>query len=102
MPLNSNKKSLFFCLGCGDKSGYCIFVRNPGQCSNRYKYYCPRSCKVCSGPKSEICMNLKDARYNCQSRAVRGECRASNYRTRQKMKIYCPKVCCERGELYRQ
>jgi len=37
-----------------------------------------------------------------KSRAVRGECRASNYRTRQKMKIYCPKVCCERGELYRQ
>uniref|UniRef100_A0A7M5UV23 Metalloendopeptidase n=1 Tax=Clytia hemisphaerica TaxID=252671 RepID=A0A7M5UV23_9CNID len=93
---------------CGDRMGACIAVQfNKGLCRSYNKYYCPRSCGSCKGPESEKCMNLKDTRYDCQSRAKRGECQ-SRYRSqrsiihKRRMKTQCPRVCCDRGELYRR
>eukprot|EP00111_Clytia_hemisphaerica_P017902 TCONS_00052969-protein len=89
---------------CGDRMGFCIAVQfNKGLCrSYNYKYNCLRSCGSCKGPETEKCMNLKDTRYDCQSRAKRGECQSRYGSQRWEMKTECPRVCCDRGELYKR
>ncbi|XP_066916197.1 hatching enzyme 1.2-like [Clytia hemisphaerica] len=87
---------------CGDKSGFCISARRyQGRCGTRLSFLCPRSCRKCTGPEDEKCLNLKDQRNNCLRKSQKGECRIRNYRRKWRMKNDCPRTCCERGELYK-
>ena len=65
------------------------------------KVRCPRSCKVCSGSKSEMCVNMNDEKEDCQSRGIEGECKIRDGNKRRNMKTEYAKTCCQRGELYK-
>ena len=92
---------LFFS-ACGDTSGKCISAIGYRSCGSYWKNLCPRTCRVCTGPESEKCLNLKDRpSQNCQQRAERGDCKLINNYKRWIMKNRCPRSCCERNELYK-
>ena len=89
-------------LACGDYSWIRCMRVWPWRCSSsQIKVLCPRSCRVCTGPKSELCANLPNTRgdANCHSLGLKGRCRETNYWLRFRMKTGCSKVCCQREEL---
>ena len=91
-----------YILGCGDKSGYCIVVQFQKSCHHSLAKLCPRSCKQCTGPVSDMCVNMEDDQsYGCAAKASRGYCQHGKKHKRWSMKNRCARTCCERGELYK-
>jgi len=62
----------------------------------KYGNICIRSCGKCTGPKSQICMNLKDRALDCRER----DCQDSNLEQRHRNHIKCSRTCCDKNKLY--
>ena len=91
---------MFVFLACGDRSDYCITATKYRSCGSYLNKLCPRTCRVCTGPESEKCLNFNDKRSNCGQRARNGHCKLGNDYQIWLMKNLCPRSCCDINELY--
>ncbi|XP_057310030.1 zinc metalloproteinase nas-14-like [Hydractinia symbiolongicarpus] len=88
---------------CGDSSYYCISVQfKKSKLCGLYGNVCRRTCGLCTGPDSEMCLNHSDkaGQWYCKWRVQYGACQHRYNWYRLRVKKSCARSCCERGELY--